>query len=221
MKELISILKNILHVLEVFVQKVLSLFCGKKICNDSSTVCDSTSKENLVQAKFKYFAVGEYGTESLRPHWHILLFHSSDAIHRVITACDDGNYNENLSEVWSYGSIYSEATDGHISDYLSGYVNCHSNLPEVLSPYPQRKFKSILFGEVRSLPFVASCLKEKRFRELSTVSVTSKKELNQMFPFPLRLSVDYSLDSQVMTLKMLTQLMNLSPALIQYYNRQI
>lgn len=132
-------------------------------------------REFGVTAKFKYFAVGEYGTESLRPHWHILLFHSSDAIHRVITSCDDGNYNEVLSEVWSYGSIYSEATDGHISDYLSGYVNCHSNLPEVLSPYPQRKFKSILFGEVRSLSFVASCLKEKRFRELSTVSVKSKK----------------------------------------------
>ena len=127
------------------------------------------------KARFKYFAVGEYGTESLRPHWHILLFHSSVSIHRAITSCESDNYNKNLSEVWSYGNIYSEATDGHISDYLSGYVNCHSNLPEVLSPYPQRKFKSILFGEVRSLPFVASCLKEKRFRELSLVSVTSKK----------------------------------------------
>ena len=127
------------------------------------------------QAKFKYFAVGEYGTQSLRPHWHILLFHSSDSIHRVITACSDDNYNQDLSEVWSYGSIYSEATDGHISDYLSGYVNCHSNLPEVLSPYPQKKFKSLLFGEVRPVSFVASCLKEKRFRELSTVSVKSKK----------------------------------------------
>ena len=126
-------------------------------------------------ARFKYFAVGEYGTESLRPHWHVLLFHSSDSIHRVITSCESDNSNENLSEVWSYGNIYSEATDGHISDYLSGYVNCHSNLPEVLSPYPQKKFKSILFGEVRSLSFVASCLKEKRFRELSIVSVTSKK----------------------------------------------
>lgn len=126
-------------------------------------------------AKFKYFAVGEYGTESLRPHWHILLFHSSDSIHRVITSCQSDNYNKSLSEVWSYGNIYSETTDGYISDYLSGYVNCHSNLPEVLSPYPQRKFKSLLFGEVRPLSFVASCLKEKRFRELSTVSVTSRK----------------------------------------------
>lgn len=126
-------------------------------------------------AKFKYFAVGEYGTESLRPHWHILLFHSSDSIHRVIKSIDSSNYNENLSEVWNYGNIYSEATDGHISDYLSGYVNCHSNLPTVLSPYPQRKFKSLLFGEVRSNSYVSSCLKEKRYRELSTVSVTSKK----------------------------------------------
>lgn len=132
-------------------------------------------REYGATAKFKYFAVGEYGTESLRPHWHILLFHSSDSIHRAITSCSSDNYNKNLSEVWSYGNIYSEATDGHISDYLSGYVNCYSNLPSVLSPYPQRKFKSLLFGEVRPISFVASCLKEKRFRELSIVSVTSKK----------------------------------------------
>jgi hypothetical protein len=126
-------------------------------------------------SKFKYFAVGEYGTNSLRPHWHILLFHSSSSIREVIASCDSDNYNKNLSEVWSYGNLYSETTDGHISDYLSGYVNCHSNLPEVLSPYPQKKFKSLFLGEVRSLSFVETCLKEKRFRELSTVSVVSRK----------------------------------------------
>lgn len=127
------------------------------------------------KAKFRYFAVGEYGTHSLRPHWHILLFHNSDSIHEVIRKCSDGNCSKDLSEVWLYGNIYSETTDGHISDYLSGYVNCHSNLPEILSPYPQKRYKSILFGEVRSLSFVASCLKEKRFRGLSTVSVVSRK----------------------------------------------
>jgi hypothetical protein len=127
------------------------------------------------KATFKYFAVGEYGTESLRPHWHILLFHNSDAIHRIITSCDSDNNNKNLSKIWLYGNIYTETTDGHISDYLSGYVNCHSHLPEILSPYPQKRFKSLFLGEVRSYSFVSSCLKEKRFSELSTVSVISKK----------------------------------------------
>ncbi len=127
------------------------------------------------KARIRYFAVGEYGTNSLRPHWHILLFHNSDAIHGLIKSCDSCNYNEDISSVWLYGSVYSETTDGHISDYLSGYVNCHINLPEVLSPYPQRKFKSILLGEVRSISFIAACLREKRFKELSTVSVISRK----------------------------------------------
>ncbi len=127
------------------------------------------------KAKFRYFAVGEYGTNSLRPHWHILLFHNSDSIHESIRQCSFDNYNEDLSKVWLYGNLYSETTDGHISDYLSGYVNCHNNLPEILSPYPQKKFKSILLGEVRPLSFIASCLKEKRFGELSTVSVVSRK----------------------------------------------
>jgi hypothetical protein len=126
-------------------------------------------------SKFKYFAVGEYGTNSLRPHWHILLFHSSDEIRRLIASCDSNGYNENLSQVWLYGNLYTETTDGHISDYLSGYVNCHSHLPEVLSPYPQKKFKSLLLGEVRSVSFIETCLKQKRFRELSTISVVSRK----------------------------------------------
>lgn len=127
------------------------------------------------KVRFKYFAVGEYGTESLRPHWHVLLFHSSDELHRIITSCLSDNYNEVLSSLWLYGSIFSETTDGHLSDYLSGYVNCYSNLPEVLSPYPQRKFKSVLLGEVRSPSFIASCLKERRFEELSNISVVSRK----------------------------------------------
>lgn len=127
------------------------------------------------KAKFRYFAVGEYGTNSLRPHWHVLLFHNSDSIHGVIKKCKSDNYNKDLSAIWLYGSLYSETTDGRISDYLSGYVNCHSALPEILSPYPQKRYKSILLGEVRSISFISSCLKEKRFREMSTVSVVSRK----------------------------------------------
>ena len=44
-----------IEVLSVIAQQLLVLF-GEK-------------------AKFKYYAVGEYGVNSLRPHWHVLLFH--------------------------------------------------------------------------------------------------------------------------------------------------
>lgn len=32
---------------------------------------------------FRYFTVGEYGSQSLRPHFHTLLFHDSDELHRA------------------------------------------------------------------------------------------------------------------------------------------
>lgn len=34
------------------------------------------------KSTFRYFVVGEYGTNGLRPHWHLLLFHNCDNFRR-------------------------------------------------------------------------------------------------------------------------------------------
>ena len=171
------------------------------------------------KAKFRYFAVGEYGTNSLRPHWHILLFHNSDSIRKVIADCTDGNYNKILSKIWLYGNLYTETTDGHISDYLSGYVNCYSNLPEILSPYPQKNIKAYYLERSVRSRLLRLVSKKNDLESCQQLALLVEKELKAIFPFPLRLSVDYSLDSRVMIQKILKQFITISPALIRYYNR--
>lgn len=107
--------------------------------------------------KVRYFAVGEYGTHALRPHWHLLLFHDSAKLraafrdtHELSTSssvnpqeCADFLFN---SSIWQFGIVTTTVTDGHIGSYLSGYFNQSSSLPRLLNKFPQRCFKSAHFG---------------------------------------------------------------------------
>lgn len=134
---------------------------------------------------FRYFTVGEYGTNGLQPHWHILLFHNSDRLHRDFTdvvdlkghtlkrpvQCSRKLYLRNL---WTYGNTTSTTTDGFIADYLAGYVNQHSCEYSVLAKFPQRCFHSVLLG-VKDKEFAASLFKERRFSELAETFITDRK----------------------------------------------
>lgn len=138
---------------------------------------------------FRYFTVGEYGTNGLQPHWHILLFHNSDKLHRDFTdvvdlkghtlkrpvQCSRKLYLRNL---WTYGNTTSTTTDGFIADYLAGYVNQHSCEYSVLAKFPQRCFHSVLLG-VKDKEFAASLFKERRFSELAETFITDRKGLQK------------------------------------------
>ena len=106
----------------------------------------------------RYYAIGEYGTSSYRPHWHILLFTESDSIARFL----QNTFYENrtlstskrtvhssflLDSLWQYGSNSVDKTDGNASGYISNYVVGSSVLPKVLGKLaPQKTFHSVRFG---------------------------------------------------------------------------
>lgn len=108
--------------------------------------------------KIRYYAIGEYGTSSYRPHWHILLFTNSVEVtnwlqhsfyknrvlskeHRTI------NGSTILDSLWQYGSCTIDKTDGKASGYISNYVVGTSVLPKILSRVaPQKTFHSVRFG---------------------------------------------------------------------------
>ena len=113
-------------------------------------------KKNYGQT-FRYYIICEYGSNSLRPHYHILLFHDSFEARKdfrdVIQLT--GHTKENpreccrklyLSKVWNYGNTTTTCTDKHMSSYVSGYLTQHANLPRVLGFFPQKAFHSILLG---------------------------------------------------------------------------
>ena len=78
--------------------------------------------------KFRYFLIGEYGPSTIRPHYHAILWFSSrptDARRTYIS--------EKLSKAWKNGSIdIKPITSQGVSHYLASYVNCYSNIPQVL-----------------------------------------------------------------------------------------
>lgn len=108
--------------------------------------------------KIRYYAIGEYGTSSYRPHWHILLFTDSSEI----TSYLQHSFYENtvlstekrtvhcstvLDSLWQYGSCTIDKTDGNASGYISNYVVGTTVLPKILGQLaPQKTFHSVRFG---------------------------------------------------------------------------
>lgn len=146
-------------------------------------------------AKIRYFAVGEYGSNSLRPHWHIVLFHDSvqlrESFRKVFVypnstssnprECNSQMYSD---KIWRFGDITTTITDGNASSYLSGYLNQSSCIPRLLDLFPQKTFKSIFLGEKRDFEELSSLLKGREFQRLSTATVVSRKGFEHTVPVP-------------------------------------
>lgn len=160
-------------------------------------------------AKVRYFAVGEYGTNSLRPHWHIVLFHDSLQLRRAFS--DVWRYPNSTTQnpreianelrdaaLWTFGDCTTTTTDGFASSYLSGYLNQSANLPKLLASFPQKTFKSIFLGERRDFKQIASLLKNRDFERLTTSRLKSRKGVEHNVPTPStsynRFHLGYSFD---------------------------
>ena len=131
--------------------------------------------------KIRYYAIGEYGTSSYRPHWHILLFTNSVAVtnwlqesfyknrvlskeHRTI------NGSTILDSLWQYGSCTIDKTDGKASGYISNYVVGTSVLPKILSRIaPQKTFHSVRFGCPYTKSEIRDYLLGRNYERFSTI----------------------------------------------------
>lgn len=103
---------------------------------------------NIHDKKLFYFAVGEYGPSSLRPHYHVLLWsNNADVLHYV---------QQNIFSCWPYcdsKSLIVEPCDKSTSSYLSGYVCASSSLPFLLQ---ERRFCQFHVGSKKdgfTLPY--------------------------------------------------------------------
>jgi hypothetical protein len=74
--------------------------------------------------KMRYFACGEYGPTTFRPHYHILLWFNSHKALQV--AC------ETIPTTWKFGNIHTKIADSNSSYYVASYVNSNSSLPRFL-----------------------------------------------------------------------------------------
>lgn len=107
--------------------------------------------------KIRFFAVGEYGSNSLRPHWHLLLFHDSAKLHQSF--CDvvdlSGHTASNprqccrefyLYPLWLHGATTTKCTDKHCSSYLAGYFNQRGCNSPLVKEFPSKSYHSQFLG---------------------------------------------------------------------------
>lgn len=82
------------------------------------------------KATFRYFAVPDYGTNSLRPHWHILLFTHSHELGRAFLKTANYGSSERpsyaatfLPTLWQYGICNSSRIEKSAASYVASYLN--------------------------------------------------------------------------------------------------
>ena len=131
--------------------------------------------------KIRYYAVGEYGVQSLRPHWHIIFFYSSSDLARdfenVLQLGTEKRPIQTpvfLRSLWKFGHIDSKQTDGKAYFYISSYVNKPANFPYVLELLgPQRAFHSNYLGEISTKEDIKESFQNRDFSNFGKINIIS------------------------------------------------
>lgn len=106
--------------------------------------------------KIRFYIIGEYGTKSLRPHWHCLLFFNSSELSQAFEDCENVGTTSRgcecprfLRPFWKFGIVDSKRTNGECFNYVSSYVNQSSNFPKLLVLLSNQKaYHSIHLGQI-------------------------------------------------------------------------
>jgi len=76
--------------------------------------------------RLRYFAVGEYGSRTWRPHYHLALFnfatcerHRSQFNRSGLTCCQRC---KDVNAIWGFGNAYLANLERESAQYISGYV---------------------------------------------------------------------------------------------------
>lgn len=90
----------------------------------------------------RYYAVSEYGPEHFRPHWHLLIYFSSDKLLQKFKYC--------LYKSWRFGFISYSLAGNSANNYVAGYVNSTVSLPSFYTnskAIRPRSYHSRFFGK--------------------------------------------------------------------------
>lgn len=87
---------------------------------------------NYSDEKIRYYIVGEYGPVHYRPHFHALVWFSSEQTAKVFT--------ESVYKSWKFGRIDVQKSVGKSSSYVAGYLNSSCNLPSIFKQSKTKPF---------------------------------------------------------------------------------
>lgn len=142
--------------------------------------------------KIRYYIIGEYGTRSLRPHWHVVLSTDSDTIATKFAECQtevtalrnkDRQFYTNriLSACWQYGYSTIDKAEAGVGSYVASYVVGSNLLPSILARLaPQKTVHSIGYGIPHSKVQALSLIRERNFDEFTTFQYVDRNDGNRV-----------------------------------------
>lgn len=98
------------------------------LVKDDLTLFLKRYRKRMAPAKLRYFAVGEYGDTTWRPHFHIAMF-SDGIFERCVMPCEDMRKRDMctkdciLYKSWGKGNVSLTATlNQSLASYITGYI---------------------------------------------------------------------------------------------------
>lgn len=81
-------------------------------------------RKSLPDTKIRYFACGEYGKETFRPHYHAIIFGYRPDDLKLRERHDTGNYyvSESLARIWSNGNVLVTDVSFDTCAYVARYT---------------------------------------------------------------------------------------------------
>lgn len=82
-------------------------------------------RKSLTDRKIRYFAVGEYGDQTQRPHYHLALFNYPSCRYGMSNHGRDGfccSVCDHLRDVWDMGNVFSGVLEPDSAQYIAGYT---------------------------------------------------------------------------------------------------
>lgn len=121
--------------------------------------------------KIRFYVIGEYGTKSLRPHWHLLFFFNSSSLSQAFENCENVGTSSRpcqcplfLRPFWEFGICDSKRTNGECYNYVSSYVNQSSNFPKLLVLLSNQKaYHSVQLGQILPIESFVSAIQKGDF----------------------------------------------------------
>lgn len=111
--------------------------------------------------KFTYYAIGEYGPKTFRPHFHILFFFNESETLQAL--------ERHIYKAWQMGYCDIRLADNNVSSYVSSYVASSMSLPKIYDSAHIRPFyrKSLHFAHDAQADFKVQIIDFEYFRNQS------------------------------------------------------
>lgn len=100
-------------------------------------------RKRMSPAKIRYYAVGEYGDETFRPHFHLAIF-SDSKIERCYKSCEDMRKSGHCTQdciarlAWGKGNISVTPTLGsENAAYITGYIKKKATKDRLINRVPE------------------------------------------------------------------------------------